>query len=60
MAFHIHNLTNSPLSNELLEDLEVLEALENEVDLEDAKKALKGVKKRGTVSWKDTKRELGL
>lgn len=43
-----------------LEDLWALEALENKIDLEDAKKALRDVEKHGTVSWEDTKRELGL
>jgi prevent-host-death family protein len=43
-----------------LEDLRVLEALENKMDLEDAKKALRDIEKHGTVSWEDTKRELGL
>lgn len=43
-----------------LEDLRALEALENKIDLEDAKKALRDVEKHGTVSWEDTKRELGL
>jgi prevent-host-death family protein len=43
-----------------LEDLRALEALENKIDLEGAKKALRDVKKHGTVSWEDTKRELGL
>ena len=43
-----------------LEDLRALEALENQIDLEDAKKALRDVEKHGTVSWEDTKRELGL
>jgi prevent-host-death family protein len=43
-----------------LEDLRALEAIENKIDLEDAKKALRDVEKHGTVSWEDTKRELGL
>lgn len=43
-----------------LEDLRALEALENKIDLEEAKKALRDVKKYGAVSWEDTKRELGL
>ena len=43
-----------------LEDLNALEALENKIDLEDAKKALSDVKKHGTVSWENIKRELGL
>lgn len=43
-----------------LEDLRALEALENKIDLEDVKKALRDVERHGTVSWEDTKRELGL
>lgn len=43
-----------------LEDLRALEALENTMDLEDAKKALRDVKKHGSISWEDAKRELGL
>lgn len=41
-----------------LEDLRALEALENKLDLEDAKKAIHDIEKHGTVSWEDTKREL--
>jgi prevent-host-death family protein len=43
-----------------LADLRALEALEDKIDLEDAKKALRDVKKHGSISWEDTKRELGL
>lgn len=43
-----------------LEDLRALEALENKLDLEDAKKVLRDIEKHGTVSWEDTKRELDL
>lgn len=43
-----------------LEDLEVLESVEDTIDLDDAKKALRDVKKHGTVSWEETMRELGL
>jgi prevent-host-death family protein len=43
-----------------LEDLEVIEALEDRIDLEDAKKALADIKKHGTVSWKTIKRKLKL
>jgi PHD/YefM family antitoxin component YafN of YafNO toxin-antitoxin module len=34
-----------------IEDLETLEAIEDRIDLEDARKALADVKKRGTISW---------
>ena len=40
-----------------LEDLEVLEAIENEIDLEDAKKALRDIEKHGTISWEEVKRK---
>ena len=43
-----------------LEDLRALEILENKIDLEDAKKVLRDIEKHGTVSWEDTKKELGL
>jgi prevent-host-death family protein len=40
-----------------LDDLEFLESLEDRLDLEDAKKALK---EPGSVSWKKVKANLGL
>ncbi len=40
-----------------LEDLEFLEALENRLDIEDAKKALK---EPGSIRWEELKAELGL
>ena len=43
-----------------LEDLRTLEAIEDRMDLEDVKKALKDVEKHGTVSWEDIKHKLGL
>jgi prevent-host-death family protein len=43
-----------------IEDLELLEAIEDEMDLEDAKKALADAKKNGTVSLKEVKKKLGL
>jgi prevent-host-death family protein len=43
-----------------LKDLRALEAVENKIDIEDAKKALRDIEKHGTISWEDTKRELGL
>lgn len=43
-----------------LEDLRILEAIENRIDLEDAKKALHDIEKHGTISWEDAKRNLGL
>jgi len=40
-----------------VDDLGLLEALEDRLDIEDAKKALK---KRGSVPWEKVKAELGL
>lgn len=41
-------------------DLEILEAIEDSIDIEQAKKALKEAEKKGTVSWTKLKKELGL
>lgn len=43
-----------------IEDLEALEAIENKIDLEEARAALQDVKKNGAISWEDLKSELGL
>jgi prevent-host-death family protein len=43
-----------------LEDVELLEALEDRTDIEDAKKALKEAAKKGTISLEKLKKELGL
>ena len=43
-----------------IEDLEMIEALEDKIDLEDARKALLDVKKKGAIPWKKVKAELGL
>ncbi len=43
-----------------IEDLELLERLEDQLDLEDARAALKDVKKKGTISWDKLKADLGL
>ncbi len=42
------------------EELKLSRALEDRIDLEDARKALKDIKKQGTVSWKKIKSELGM
>jgi prevent-host-death family protein len=42
------------------EDIELLEALEDRKDIEDAKKALKEAAKKGTISLDKLKKELGL
>jgi prevent-host-death family protein len=41
-------------------DMELLEALEDKIDLEDALAALKEAEEQGTVPLEDLKRELGL
>ncbi len=43
-----------------IEDLETLQAIEDRIDLDDARKALLDVKKHGTVSWDSIKRKLAL
>lgn len=43
-----------------IEDLEALQAYENHIDLDDARKALADVKKLGTVSLETIKRKLKL
>ena len=43
-----------------VEDLKVLEELEDKLDLETARRIDKDIKKRGTIKWKDAKKELGL
>jgi hypothetical protein len=42
------------------EDIKLLEALENQKDIEDSKKALKEAAKNGTISLAELKKELGL
>lgn len=43
-----------------IEDLEMIEAIEDNIDLEDARKAIADVKKKGATSWNKVKTELGL
>ena len=43
-----------------IEDLEALQAIEDQIDLEDAKKALVNVKKHGTISLETIKRKHNL
>lgn len=43
-----------------IEDLELLEALEDRVDLEAARAALLGVESHGTVPWEEVKADSGL
>lgn len=43
-----------------IEDLETLEALENEEDIREAKIALKEVEKKGSISFDEMKKRVGL
>ncbi|HEY7712919.1 MAG TPA: type II toxin-antitoxin system Phd/YefM family antitoxin [Candidatus Binatia bacterium] len=43
-----------------IEDMKLLEALEDKIDLEEARAALTEAKKKGTVSWDKVKAELGI
>ena len=43
-----------------IEDLEALKAIEDQIDLNDARKALADVKKRGTISLETIKRKFKL
>ena len=43
-----------------VEDLEILEAIEDRIDLEEARQALKESEKEGTVSWEAIKNEPGV
>ena len=43
-----------------IEDVKLLEALEDKIDLEEARAALAESKKKGTVSWEKIKKELGI
>lgn len=43
-----------------IEDLEILEAIEDRIDLEDARQALADASKNGTVSWESIKQKLDL
>jgi len=43
-----------------IEDVKLLEALEDKINLEEARAALAEAKKKGTVSWEKIKKELGV
>jgi prevent-host-death family protein len=43
-----------------IEDMKLLEALEEKIDLEEARESLAESKKKGTVSWQKIKKELGI
>ena len=42
-----------------IEDVKLLEALEDKIDLEEARAALAESKKKGTIHWEKIKKELG-
>ncbi len=41
-----------------IEDIHILEGLENQIDLEEARAAIRETKKLGTVPWERVKQEL--
>ena len=43
-----------------IEDLELIERIENEIDIREAKKALREAETHGTIPLADLKRELGI
>lgn len=43
-----------------IEDIEAMEAIEDQIDLEGAAKARAEAKEKGTISWETLKAELGL
>jgi prevent-host-death family protein len=43
-----------------IEDVKLLEALEDKIDLDEARAALAEAKKKGTVSWEKIKNGLGI
>lgn len=43
-----------------IEDLELLERLEDEIDLSEARKALADVREHGSIPWDEAKKQLGL
>jgi prevent-host-death family protein len=43
-----------------IEDVKLLEALEDKIDLEEAREALSEAKRKGTKSWDRIKKELGI
>jgi len=43
-----------------IEDLELLEKLEDQIDIEEARAALAEAKEKGTISWEKIKADLGL
>ncbi len=43
-----------------IEDLELLEKMEDEIDLREARKALTDARKHGTIPWSEAKKDLEL
>ncbi len=43
-----------------IEDLELLEHMEDQIDIREAKKALAEARKHGTIPWDEAKKDLGL
>ena len=43
-----------------IEDLELIERLEDEIDIREARKALTEAGKKGSIPWAEVKKELGL
>jgi prevent-host-death family protein len=43
-----------------IEDVKLLEALDDKIDLEEARTALVEAKKKGTISWEKVKKALGI
>jgi prevent-host-death family protein len=41
-----------------IEDLELLERMEDEIDIREAKKALADARKHGTIPWEEVKKDL--
>jgi prevent-host-death family protein len=56
----IHRRGRDVVAMVSVEDVALLEALEDRVDLEEARKALAEAKGKGTVSWDALKSDLGL
>ena len=44
----------------LIEDVKLLEALEDKIDLEEAREALSEAKRKGTKSWDRINKDLGI
>jgi len=56
----IHRRNRSLAALVHIDDLKLLEAIEDKIDIKEAKKALKEAEKKGWIPWKQVKAELGL